>query len=83
MGQNRTKQHAPRVKRKRAANIPGHLSEFETAEEFGVAIRTLRKWRQLRVGPPWIAVGRRIFYSDASRCAWLQAREIQPIREAA
>jgi hypothetical protein len=78
MGQRHAKQQAPRLKRKRIAHIPGHTNEFETAEELGVSIRTLRKWRQLRIGPPWTAVGRQIFYDDSSRAAWLKSREIQP-----
>ena len=44
------KQRVPRWKRKR---IPGYTPEPETAEELNVSLRTLRKWRQLRIGPPW------------------------------
>ena len=79
MGQRHAKQHAPRLKR--TAHIPGHANEFETAEELGVSTRTLRKWRQLRIGPPWTAVGRKILYSNESRAAWLKSREVQPVRE--
>ena len=74
------KQHAPRLKRKRVAHIPGHTSEAETAEELGVSVRTLRKWRQLRIGPPWTAVGRQIHYRIESRLAWLKSREVQPVQ---
>jgi hypothetical protein len=49
------KERAPRLRRKRLA---GYSTESETAEELNVAVRTLRKWRQLRIGPPWTAVGR-------------------------
>jgi hypothetical protein len=52
----------------------------QTAEELGVGVRTLRKWRQQRIGPPYIEVGRQIHYGDESRAAWLKSREVQPVR---
>jgi hypothetical protein len=67
------------VRRKRLA---GYSSESETAEELNVAIRTLRKWRQLQIGPPWTTVGRQIFYGNESRAAWLRSQEVQPVRAA-
>jgi hypothetical protein len=73
------KECAARLRRKRLA---GYSTESETAEELNVAVRTLRKWRTLQIGPPWTAVGRQIFYSDASRAAWLRSQEIQPERAA-
>jgi hypothetical protein len=71
------RQHAPQRKR-----IPGYTPETETAEELNVSVRTLRKWRQLRMGPPWVEVGRQIHYGDESRAAWLKSREVQPARAA-
>jgi hypothetical protein len=62
---------------------PGYTPERETAEELNVAVRTLRKWRQLQIGPPWTTVGRQIFYGDEDRAAWLKSRRVQPIREVA
>ena len=70
-------QPAPRWKPK---CIPGYSPERETAEELNVSVRTLRKWRQLRIGPPYIEVGRQIHYGDESRAAWLRSREVQPVR---
>jgi hypothetical protein len=80
MGKRQAKQHAPRWKRKR--RIPGYTPEAEAAEELNVSIRTLRKWRQLRIGPPWIEVGRQIHYGDESRATWLKSLEVQPARAA-
>jgi hypothetical protein len=82
-GKQNAKQYAPRWQRKRIARIPGHTSEFDTAEELGVSIRTLRKWRQLRIGPPWTEVGRQIIYNDESRAEWLKSREVRPAHEEA
>jgi hypothetical protein len=74
------KQRAGRWKRK---HLAGYSNETETAEELNVAVRTLRKWRQLRIGPPWTEVGRQIFYNDESRAAWLKSREVHPVAAAA
>jgi len=75
------KRHAKeRAEPRKRAHIPGYTSEFETAEELGISIRLLRKWRQLRIGPPYIEVGRQFHYSDESRATWLKGREVQPIR---
>jgi hypothetical protein len=79
MGERHAKQHAPRWKRKRVARIPGYTDERQTAEELGVSVRTLRKWRQLRIGPPWTEVGRQILYGNQSRATWLKAQEVQPV----
>jgi hypothetical protein len=56
-------------------------SEADTADELGVTIRTLRKWRQRGVGPAWAKVGRQIIYGDESRMTWLKGQEKQPVRQ--
>jgi hypothetical protein len=60
-----------------------YSSEFETAKALCVSIRTLRKWRQRGLGPPWVKIGRRVVYSDTSRTSWLRGQEVQPVRQAA
>lgn len=77
MPERRHKEHTQRLKRKR---IRGYTPESETAEELNVSVRTLRKWRQIGIGPPYVEVGRQIHYGDDSRAAWLKSREVQPIR---
>ena len=83
MGHRLAKQRAPRLKRKRIAHIPGYTNEFETAEELGVSIRTLRGMRQRGEGPPYIKFARQIHYPDEPRRTWLQRRVVQPIRSEA
>jgi len=61
--------------------LPGYTPEAETAAELNVAVRTLRKWRQLRIGPPWVELGRQIYYPDEPRAAWVKSRIIEPIQE--
>jgi hypothetical protein len=79
MEKRRAKQSAPRWKRKRG-RIPGYTPEAETAEELSVTKRTLRKWRQLGIGPPYVEVARQYHYSDQGRAAWVKGREVQPVR---
>jgi hypothetical protein len=69
------KQRAARWKRKR---IPGYTPEDETAAELNISVRTLRKWRQLKIGPPWVEIGRQIHYPDESRSAWIRAASFSP-----
>jgi hypothetical protein len=80
--QRHHKRHALPLKRKRVANIQGYSSEAETAEQLGKAVRTLRKWRQLGVGPAFIKFGKTILYRDESRTSWLRGQEQQPVRAA-
>jgi hypothetical protein len=82
MPQRHRKQRAPWLKRKRIAHIPGYTHESETAEQLGVAVRTLRKWRQLGLGPAFTKFGKQIFYRDEARSSWLHSQEQQPVRAA-
>jgi len=75
------KQRAPRWKRNRVAHIAGYTDERQTAEELGVSLRTLRKWRQQGKGPAYVKFARQIHYPIESRDEWLKSRVVQPIRE--
>ena len=76
----RIKRRTPRWKRK---HIAGYSNEAETAEQLNVAIATLRKWRALRKGPPWVKVGRQVIYADQSRETWLRGQEVVPVHASA
>jgi hypothetical protein len=80
MPKRSAKHRAPAWKRKRVAHLPGYTSETGTAHALGVAVRTLRKWRQLGLGPPYVRVSRQVHYQDHSLQAWVQSREIMPVR---
>jgi hypothetical protein len=58
------------------------LTEGEAARELGRCARTLKRWRDLREGPPFIRVGRQILYRRDAVRAWLLSHEqnVQPIR---
>jgi hypothetical protein len=42
--------------------------------------RTLRKWRERRIGPPWVKFGRIIIYPNDDFETWLHAQVQQPVR---
>ena len=76
-------QLANKVAKSEIAHVPGGYSaEAKVAAELNLSLRTLRKWRAEGRGPAFTKIGRRVFYRDASRDAWLRAREVQPVREA-
>lgn len=58
----------------------GYDDELATANDLKVTVRTLRKWRGQGVGPPYVVVARRFYYSRTGRVAWLKAREQIPVR---
>ena len=60
--------------------LEGYDDEEATANELGLKPRTLRGWRQKGIGPPYVQVGRQIFYSRAGRVAWLKGLEVDPPR---
>jgi hypothetical protein len=68
---------------KRVARIPGYTDERQTAEELGLCLRTLRKWRARGEGPPYVKIGKKVHYPDDPRTAWLKSRVVQPVRERA
>jgi hypothetical protein len=55
------------------------ISETDYAEQRGVSIRSVQRERAQRVGPPFIKVGRKVYYRPAAIEAWLLSMEqIQP-----
>lgn len=53
----------------------GLLTEEEYAAFRGVSLRTLQRDRQLRRAPPYIVVGKRVFYRPQAIRQWLEERE--------
>jgi len=51
------------------------LTEAEYAKQRGVSLRTAQRERAQRVGPPFIRLGRKIYYRPAAIEAWLLDRE--------
>ena len=51
------------------------LSAQDAAALLGISPRTLRRWRQMREGPPWVPIGRKVVYRVQAVRAWLAGRE--------
>ncbi len=53
-------------RQRRAATERGHprlaLDEGELAARWGIAVKTLRRWRQEHVGPTFLKLGSRVTY---------------------
>jgi hypothetical protein len=51
------------------------ISEEAYAARRGVSIRTCQRDRQLRQSPPFVLIGRQVYYRVAAIKEWLRARE--------
>jgi hypothetical protein len=58
--------------------LDGLLTDNETAAQLGHCARTLKRWRDLGEGPPFIRISRRIYYRRIAIQEWLLSREVQP-----
>jgi len=55
------------------------LLETEYAKQRGVSVRTVQRERAQRIGPPYIRLGRKIYYRPDAINGWLLDQEqIQP-----
>ena len=55
--------------------LDGYIPEAEYARRRGVTLRTCQRDRQLRKAPPYIHLGRRIFYRIDAMRQWLVKNE--------
>jgi predicted DNA-binding transcriptional regulator AlpA len=56
-------------------NIRDLISEADYAAARGVSVRTIQRERAQRIGPPFIKLGRAVFYRPQAIEAWLLTRE--------
>lgn len=52
------------------------LTEREAADEVRRTPETLKRWRRLRKGPPFIRLQGRVLYDRAKLNAWLASQEV-------
>ena len=57
------------------------LGEEEAAIVLGLAVQTLRNWRSVRKGPPYLKLGRAIRYDPADLETYRENRKITPEAE--
>ncbi len=55
--------------------LAGFIPEEDYAARRGVSLRTCQRDRQLRQAPPFVLIGRRIYYRIEAVRDWLIARE--------
>ena len=60
--------------------LDGWLPEKETARQLNKSTRTLKRWRDKRVGPPYRQVGRDFIYHVQTTREWLAAGLVKPLR---
>jgi predicted DNA-binding transcriptional regulator AlpA len=53
------------------------LKDLEVHKLTGLGLSTLRNYRHLRKGPPYVKVGRAVRYERNDVIAWLNAQKIQ------
>ena len=59
------------------ARLPGYTEESEFAAQLGLAEETVRKKRKQRKFAAWTQIGRKFYYSDQAKLAWLRSLEAQ------
>jgi hypothetical protein len=55
--------------------LAGYIPEEEYARQRSVTLRTCQRDRALRQAPPYVVIGRQIYYNVESLRNWLQKRE--------
>ena len=58
------------------------ISRNELARELGITTDTLGRWAAQRKGPAYVKAGRKIFYRRDVVHAWLQSKEVKPVKPA-
>jgi hypothetical protein len=58
-----------------ASILTDFLGQEEFARQLGTSLRTVRRWDSLRIGPPKVVIGRKIFYRREAVQDWLRSRE--------
>jgi hypothetical protein len=55
----------------------GFRTEAQQAELLGKHVRTLRRWRRLRIGPAWTNNGIGVLYNDDWTRTWLEGGKVE------
>ncbi len=65
----------PVLETPRGSVLEGFLSEAEYARQRGVSVRTCQRDRALRQSPPYVVMGRQVYYRIEAVRDWLVSRE--------
>ncbi len=61
--------------------LEGYLHEEEYARQRGVSLRTCQRDRALRLSPPYVVIGRQVYYRIEAVREWLIGRENNHTRQ--
>jgi hypothetical protein len=54
------------------------MDEHKAAEFLGVKVQTLRNWRHVRKGPPYLKIGSRVLYLENDLYEYRNSKRIVP-----
>ena len=54
------------------------LNTAEAAEVLRLGVATLHRWRKSGKGPPYIEMGRKVYYRRADLDRWIEERQRHP-----
>jgi hypothetical protein len=60
--------------------LAGYMTPEELAAELDMAVITLATWRMWQEGPPYIKVGRKVFYSRTTVKEWIASQVHKPLQ---
>jgi hypothetical protein len=66
--------------RPRQRLLEDYVPEEEYCKELDVSDRKARQDRQRGIGPPFVRIGRKIYYSRNGILEWLKSLEHRPVR---
>lgn len=57
------------------------LNTAEAAEALRLGVATLHRWRKAGKGPPYIEMGRKVYYRRTDLDRWIEEQQRQPRTE--
>jgi len=63
------------------AIFDGYIDEHEYCRQRGVSLRTAQRDRQLRQAPPYLVVGKKVYYRIAAIREWMLRQEHREVRK--
>lgn len=67
-----------KIKKQEVKPMAAYMNEKQAAERYNVAIQTLRNWRSVRKGPPYIKLERLVRYSVDETDQYFRSHMVDP-----
>lgn len=62
------------------ADPNANLDDHQAAARIGVSVSTMRRWRKVHSGPPYVKLDHHVRYRPADLDAWMAQRTVHPSR---